>query len=43
MYSLTEQHRTIQIRELFEEATTIICLACEDGYEIAEAVFKDKR
>ncbi len=44
MYSLTEQHRDHpNKRELFEEATAIICLSCEDGYEVAEAVFKDKK
>ncbi|MFU0799355.1 MAG: 2Fe-2S iron-sulfur cluster-binding protein [Xylanivirga thermophila] len=44
MYSLAEQHRDDpNKKELFDEATAIIVLACEDGYEVAEAAFSDKK
>jgi ferredoxin len=44
MYSLAEQHRDDPNKnELFHEATAIIVLSCEDGYETAESVFGDKK
>ncbi|NLP45593.1 MAG: 4Fe-4S binding protein [Epulopiscium sp.] len=44
LYSLTEQHQQDpNKKELFDEATAVISLTCEDGYETAEAVFKDKK
>lgn len=44
MYSLAEQHKkSIDKKNMFQEATAIICLTCEDGYETAESVFDDKK
>lgn len=43
MYSLAQQHKEDKNKkELFDKATTIICLTCEDGYETAASVFSDK-
>ncbi|MBV1820149.1 hypothetical protein ACIR03_09125 [Clostridium cochlearium] len=44
MYSLAEQHKNDpKKREMFNEATTIITLTCEDGYINTCNVFKDKK
>ncbi|NME94555.1 4Fe-4S binding protein [Clostridium cochlearium] len=44
MYSLAEQHKNDpKKRDMFNEATTIITLTCEDGYINTCNVFKDKK
>lgn len=44
MYSLAEQHKNDPAKaEMFDEATAIITLTCEDGYINAANVFKDKK
>ncbi len=44
MYSLTQQHKDDpNKKDLFDQATTIICLTCEDGFETAASVFQDKK
>ncbi len=44
MYSLAEQHKNNpEKKELFDEATTIISLTCEDGYETVDSVFEGKK
>lgn len=44
MYNLAEQHRADEKKKaMFDEATAIITLACEDGNEVVKKVFEDKK
>lgn len=44
MYSLAEQHKNDpKKQDLFNEATAIVTLTCEDGYLNVSNIFKDKK